>query len=224
MATIIYETKYIHTMDNIEIEISPLKIKYLRQLMDVFENIKSSNDDDESMDVLVNCARVCMKQHHPALSKSKEDIEDNFDLPTIYEILRVCAGININKSSTQPVKAQAIDNGTSWTDFDLVALESEVFLLGIWTDYSELEKSLCIAELNAILKTKREADYEEKKFMAAIQGIDLEKNNKEQDAWTKLKNKVFNEGRDDNDILTFKGDKAVRAGFGIGMGLDYEQL
>jgi hypothetical protein len=46
MATIIYETKNIYTMDNTEIEISPLKIKYLRQLMDVFENIKSSNDDD----------------------------------------------------------------------------------------------------------------------------------------------------------------------------------
>lgn len=60
--------------------------------------------------------------------------------------------------------------------------------------------------------------------MAAIQGIDLEKDNREEDAWTKLKNKVFNEGRKDNDILTFKGDKAVRAGFGIGMGLDYEQL
>jgi hypothetical protein len=80
-------------------------------------------------------------------------------------------------------------------------------------------------ELMAILESKREMDYEEKKFLAAIQGVDLEKNKpKEEDPWTKLKNKVFNEGRDDKDILTFKGAKAARAGFGIGMGLDYENL
>jgi len=35
---------------------------------------------------------------------------------------------------------------------------------------------------------------------------------------------VFNGGRQDNDILSYKGDKARRAGFGIGMGLDYENL
>ena len=80
-------------------------------------------------------------------------------------------------------------------------------------------------ELLAILESKREMDYEEKKFLAAIQGVDIEKNKpKEEDPWLKLKNKVFNEGRDDKDILTFKGAKAARAGFGIGMGLDYEDL
>jgi hypothetical protein len=80
-------------------------------------------------------------------------------------------------------------------------------------------------ELMAILESKRELDYEEKKFLAAIQGVDLDKNKaKEEDPWTRLKNKVFNQGRDDKDILTFKGDKARRAGFGIGMGLDYEDM
>jgi hypothetical protein len=80
-------------------------------------------------------------------------------------------------------------------------------------------------ELMAILQSKREVDNEERKFLAAIQGIDLDKNKpKEEDPWTKLKNKVFNGGRQDNDILTYKGDKAQRAGFGIGMGLDYENL
>jgi hypothetical protein len=68
-------------------------------------------------------------------------------------------------------------------------------------------------------------EYQERKFMAAMQGVDLDKEtNQEEDPWTKLKNKVFNQGRKDDDILTFKGDKARRAGFGIGMGLDYEDL
>jgi hypothetical protein len=225
MPTTVYETKYIYTFDGVEIEISPLKIKYLREFMANFEPIKDSQSDDESISVLVKCTQIAMKQFNPSLSKSVSDIEDNFDLPTIYQIVDIGAGIKINKKSEESVKDQAIDSGQTWENLDLVKLESEAFLLGIWKDYSELESSISMPELMAILESKREMDYEEKKFLAAIQGVDLEKNKpKEEDPWTKLKNKVFNEGRDDKDILTFKGAKAARAGFGIGMGLDYENL
>jgi len=226
MANTIYEVKNINTLDGIEIEISSLKIKYLRQCMSAFEAIKQSKNDFESIDILVECARISLKQFYPSLSLNKQLVEDNFDLPTIYEILRVGAGIDVNAKSENTVKDQALESGTSWKDLDLVKLESEAFLLGIWKDYNELEESISMPELSAILVSKRESDYEEKKFLAAIQGVDLDKaNNKQQeDPWTKLKNKVFNQGRQENDILTFKGDKARRAGFGIGMGLDYEDL
>jgi hypothetical protein len=193
--------------------------------MTTFEPIKESTSDDESISILVKCAQIAMKQFHPTLSNSVYDIEDNFDLPTIYDIVDIGAGIKINKKSEESVKNQAVDSGQTWESLDLVKLESEAFLLGIWKDYRELESSISMPELMAILESKREMDYEEKKFLAAIQGVDLEKNKpQEEDAWTKLKNKVFNEGRDDKDILSFKGAKAARAGFGIGMGLDYENL
>jgi hypothetical protein len=225
MPTTVYEVKNIYTFDGEEIEISPLKIKYLREFMKNFEPIKQSKGDDESISILVKCAQIAMKQFNPSLSRSLENIEDNFDLPTIYEIVDIGAGIKINQKSEESVKNQAIDSGQTWDSLDLVKLESEAFLLGIWKDYNELESSISMPELMAILESKREMDYEEKKFLAAIQGVDIEKNKpKEEDAWTKLKNKVFNEGRDDNDILSFKGAKAARAGFGIGMGLDYENL
>jgi hypothetical protein len=221
----VYETKCIHTLDGLEIEISPLKIKYLREFMNNFEPIKESNGDDESISILVKCTQIAMKQFNPSLSKSVEDIENNFDLPTIYDIVDIGAGIKINKKSEETVKDQAVDSGQTWETLDLVKLESEAFLLGIWKDYNELEMSISMPELMAILESKREMDYEEKKFLAAIQGVDLDQNKEqEEDAWTKLKNKVFNQGRDDSDILTFQGSKAARAGFGIGMGLDYENL
>jgi len=225
MPTTVYETQYIYTFDGTEIEISPLKIKYLREFMTSFDPIKKSTGDDESISILVKCTQVAMKQFCPTLSKSVDDIEDNFDLPTIYQIVDIGAGIKINKKSEESVKDQAVDSGQTWETLDLVKLESEAFLLGIWKDYRELESSISMPELMAILESKREMDYEEKKFLAAIQGVDLEQNKpKEEDAWAKLKNKVFNEGRDDKDILSFKGAKAARAGFGIGMGLDYENL
>jgi hypothetical protein len=41
-----------------------------------------------------------------------------------------------------------------------------------------------------------------------------------------MKARVFSGGQtsDANDILSFQGPKAQKAGFGIGMGLDYENL
>lgn len=225
MANTVYDIKNVYSVDSFEIEISPLKIKYLREFMDIFKLVKDTDGDDEATDVLIECIRICMKQFHPEWSKNKKDVEDNFDMPTIFEILDVAAGIKVNKDSKDSVAKNVTEDKSVWADLDLVKLESEAFLLGIWKDYNELETSISMPELMAILKSKREVDNEEKKFLAAIQGIDLDKNkSQEEDPWTKLKNKVFNGGRPDNDILTYKGDKAKRAGFGIGLGLDYEKI
>ena len=225
MANTVYDIKNVYTVDDFEIEISPLKIKYLREFMQTFQSIKNTNTDEEATEILTECIRICMKQFYPEWSKNKKDVEDNFDMPTIFEILDTAAGIKLSKNSKDPVAKDIIEDKSVWADLDLVKLESEAFLLGIWKDYNELETSISMPELMAILQSKREVDNEERKFLAAIQGIDLDKNKpKEEDPWTKLKNKVFNGGRQDNDILTYTGDKAQRAGFGIGMGLDYENL
>jgi hypothetical protein len=142
MATKIYKTKNIYLFDGTEIEIMPLKIKYLREFMDVFDTIKNTKNDDEAMMVLLDCTRVAMKQYFPEISKNIEDLENNIDLPTIHEILDLAGNIKIGEDSEDDVKTQAQkgDPGPSWEDFDLAKLESEVFLLGIWKDYNELEE------------------------------------------------------------------------------------
>jgi len=52
-------------------------------------------------------------------------------------------------------------------------LEAEVFLLGHWKDYDELESSLSMSELIATLGAMHEKENRQNKFLAAIQGIDL---------------------------------------------------
>jgi hypothetical protein len=168
-----------------------------------------------------------MKQFYPKISKTIEDVEDNLDLPTVYEILDISAGIKINKKSDDTVKDQATNSGQTWSELDLAKMESEVFLVGIWKDYKELEMSLSMPELIATLSTRRELQYEEKKFLAAIQGINLdEENGKGQDEWERMKARVFSGGatNDSNDVLSLQGPKAQQLGFGIGMGLDYENI
>ena len=229
MATTIYKSEIVYLFDGTELEIVPLKIKYLREFMQAFENVKLTKNDDEAIAALVECVRVCMKQYYPPISGSVEDIEDSIDMPTVYKVLDVSAGIRINKKSEEPVKDQAVESGSTWDDLDLAKLESEVFLLGIWKDYQELELSLSMPELMATLEVSRELDYAEKKFMAAIQGVDLDAESgkgKGQQEWEDMKARVFSKGQtsDSNDILSFQGPKAQKAGFGIGMGLDYENL
>lgn len=88
-------------------------------------------------------------------------------------------------------------------------------------------------ELTQILVTKREKDYEDKKFLAAMQGVDLDANSKSSDGkqrgqkeWEDLKARVFSGGstKDSNDVLSLQGSSAAKAGIGIGLGLDYSSV
>lgn len=227
MATKIYNRSSITLLDGKEIELIPLKIRYLRDFMVEFENMQSATNDIEAIDVLTRCAFICMKQYYPEISNSFESFEDAVDMPSIYTIIDIAAGIKINKQKEASVKEQADSSGSTWQDLDLAKLESEVFLLGIWKDYQQLEESLSIPELMITLSSKRELDYEERKFLAALQGVDLDGEQNEdrgQKEWEDLKARVFSKGAtsDSNDILALQGQNAVKAGFGIGLGLDYD--
>ena len=223
MATKIYDTKKISLVDDRMIVAAPLKIKYLREFLDTFETIREAKTDDESISILAQCALIAMQQYCPSI-KTIEDLEDSLDLPTIYDVIDVAAGIKINEKSEEPVKDQAVDSGSSWETLDLAKLESEAFLIGIWKDYDELEQFLSMPELTATIKIKRELDYSDKKFAAAMQGVDLDKNSGSGNEWEDMKARVFSKGAtgDANDILALQGSNAERAGFGIGHGLDYE--
>ena len=213
-------------MDGYKIHVTPLKIKYLTEFLDLFKHVHEAVGDEEVIGILSECAAITMKQYRPEIV---DQLEDYVDLPTIYKIIDVAAGIKINKKSEETVKDQATSSGMTWQDLDLAKLEAEVFILGIWKDYNELEQSLSMPELMVTLSSKRELDYEEKKFLAAIQGVDLESSSgsdKGQKEWEDMKARVFSKGatNDSKDILALQGQNAKKAGFGIGMGLEYEDL
>jgi hypothetical protein len=235
MATTVYSTQIVETVDGIQIEMSPLKIKYLREFMDAFNNMKTAQTENDSINIITECVRITMKQYYPSLSMSTDSIEDNFDLPTVYSIADFAAGIKVREDSVDSVKEQAEKSlkskadkeGVTWQSLDLAKLESEIFLLGIYKDYDELEKSLSMPELMSTLEVIRDLDYQEKKFLAAMQGVDLDKESgkdRGQKEWEDMKARVFSGGQsaDADDVLSLQGPKAKQLGFGIGLGLDYE--
>jgi hypothetical protein len=234
MATEIYKSETIRLIDGTSLYITPLKIKYLRQFMTEFDTVKESKSEDETITALSKCILIAMQQYYPEI-KTIDDLEDSVNLPTIYKILNISAGIKLGTEieddpDPQPNKNTPSDaEGSSWNTLDLAKLESEVFLLGIWKDYEELEISLSMPELVATLSAKRELDHEEKKFLAAIQGVDLDDaggGENPQNAWEEMKARVFSGGAaaNANDVVALQGVNAQRAGFGIGMGLDYTNL
>jgi hypothetical protein len=98
MATSVYEIVEIELQDGTKISMKPLKIKVLREFMKEFQKIsdeKISEDNIKSMDLLLDCAVIAMKQYSPELA-DKDKLEDIVDLPTVYKIIEVAAGIKLN--------------------------------------------------------------------------------------------------------------------------------
>jgi hypothetical protein len=224
MANQVYESATIHTIDGRVIYVTPLKIHYLRKFMDKFAEIQLVKSEDEKLELLIHSVAICLEQYCPELS-SPNSVEDNFDMHSLYKIIEIAGGISFKEQKEDEKKVREQSKGSSWETLDLVALESRAFLLGIWKDYYDLETSISMPELIAILEAKTELDGADKKFLAALQGVDLDKNSGKQDEWTAMKERVFGKASGDpNDVTSFKGKKAQEAGFGIGMGLNYERI
>lgn len=225
MATKVYNSSKIRLISGEEIYLSPLKIKYLREFMEIFENIENI-DGKDSMQKVSECALIAMKQYYPQIT-TVEELEDQIDLKSMYKILEFAAEIKMSDNDLDGNETSGTtNNGNSWNDLDLAKLESELFLLGIWKDYEELETSLSMPELKATLEAKRESDYQEKKFLGAIQGVDIDAGSNKSNAWEEMKARVFSGGQasNANDIIALQGMNAQKAGFGIGMGLEYERI
>lgn len=53
---------------------------------------------------------------------------------------------------------------------------AEIFLLGIWRNFDEIEDALNIFEINAIRDAARKRDHDRRKFEAMLhKGVDLDK-------------------------------------------------
>lgn len=74
--------------------------------------------------------------------------------------------------------------------------------MGHWKNFDELERNLTIEELLKLLEAAREKDKGDKRFMAQLQGINLD-------------------DQEPQDVADLKGVHADQAGFGIGLGLGY---
>jgi hypothetical protein len=99
MASSVYEEEVLKLIDGSEIKMRPLKISLLREFMKKFESIqKVAEDNDKSMDVLIDCVQIAMKQYAPDFAVDREKLEDNIDLPSVYKVIEAASGIKFDDS------------------------------------------------------------------------------------------------------------------------------
>jgi hypothetical protein len=106
---------------------------------------------------------------------------------------------------------------------------AEVFLLGHWKDYDELEETLSMPELLKTLEAQRKVKYRDYKFHAAMQGVTLpDDESGKEPTFEEIKRRAMikaNGGDLENidDVTNLTGAVAEAEGFGIGIegGLNY---
>ena len=104
MATTVYEKSEVVLMDGkTKITMRPLKISLLREFMQKFEGIsRVVEDNDKSMDILIDCVQIALKQYSPELANDRTALEDNMDLPTVYKIIEAASGIKFDDEGNVP--------------------------------------------------------------------------------------------------------------------------
>ena len=96
MATTVNEEKKVTLIDGTQIAVRPLKISLLRAFMKKFEGMTEvANDNDKAMNLLMECVQISMKQYMPELAEDLKKLEENIDLPTVYQIVEEASGINM---------------------------------------------------------------------------------------------------------------------------------
>jgi hypothetical protein len=97
MATTTYEAQTLTLMDGTQIEVRPLKISLLRLFTKKFEGVAAVQDDNEkSMDLLLECVAIAMQQFKPELADVKK-LEEIIDLPTVYKVIEAASGVPISE-------------------------------------------------------------------------------------------------------------------------------
>jgi hypothetical protein len=102
MATSVYEIEELELMDGTKIEMRPLKISLLREFMKKFDGITEVADSNEkSMDILIDCAAIALKQYNPKIAEDREALEDIVDLKMVYKIIEVASGIKLDAEGNE---------------------------------------------------------------------------------------------------------------------------
>ena len=87
--------------------------------------------------------------------------------------------------------------------------------MGIWKNYDELEEEMTVDELNLTLEAMREQEWENRKFTAALKGVDLGKlRGNDQNRFEQVKQRA---------LAKASGKSEAEAEFaGLGFGVDVE--
>jgi hypothetical protein len=99
--TTINEVETLSLLDGTTFEVSPLRISLLRKFMATFDKIQAvADNNDKSMDLLIECARIALEQYKPEVAEDAKKLEDIIDLPTVYKVIEAASGIKLGDGNS----------------------------------------------------------------------------------------------------------------------------
>ena len=96
MATTVNEEKTVTLIDGTKVKVRPLKISLLRPFMKKFEG---AEDNEKSMNILMECIQIAMQQYKPEIAEDLAALEENMDLPTVYQIIEEASGVKLSDAA-----------------------------------------------------------------------------------------------------------------------------
>lgn len=76
--------------------------------MEAWKKTETLKDENEFLEILVECTQLSMKQYAPSLAEDREALEDALDIQTMYKILEVGADIKLNDPNQQAVAREVL--------------------------------------------------------------------------------------------------------------------
>jgi len=110
LATTVYTVEDIELQNGKTYSFKPLNLKLLRKFMDKFTNLPPVETEDESIDQMLELAKICVESVDKELAADTDALEEALDNPTIYKIIEICAQIKLNDPNLIAAAAQAMMN------------------------------------------------------------------------------------------------------------------
>jgi|TARA_R110001606_G_scaffold307907_1_gene454882 inhibitor of KinA sporulation pathway (predicted exonuclease) len=100
MATTTIEQSEITLIDGSKVSVRPLKVSLLRSFLKKFAEIADvATDNDKSMNILMECVQIAMRQYKPEIADDLEALEELLDLPTVYKVVEAASGIVLDDAN-----------------------------------------------------------------------------------------------------------------------------
>jgi hypothetical protein len=93
----IYEVITVPLQDDSTVELKPASIKLLKAGQKELERCTDVEDNEDTLDVLLDVCIVLLKKQRPELADPRRELaEDLFDLDTVYKVIEVMLGVKLN--------------------------------------------------------------------------------------------------------------------------------
>jgi hypothetical protein len=123
LASTVYTVEEVALLDDSTVTLKPLSIKNLRVFMKYIDAFGTAKTEEEGLAALLTAAALCVQRERPEFWDEEkaplteelpkggyvEDLfEDVFDMDTVYRVLKVCGGVELNNPEILRAAAEAL--------------------------------------------------------------------------------------------------------------------